>query len=216
MDKDLILRKVSEHYTEKIKTYGRTPMGVDWKDESGQITRFDQLLKIIDVSEGFSINEVGCGYGVLLHYMTSLKYKSFSYYGYDLSKAMVENAKVFLKEHAVHFSDVEYNVLQIDDLGDIEKADFTIASGIFNVKKDIDDKSWLDYILYSITLMFEKSNKGCAFNLVTNYVDKEKKDELYYADPCFFFDFCKKKFSRNVALLHDYNLFDFTILIRKY
>ena len=31
----------------------------------------------------------------------------------------------------------------------------------------------------------------------------------------FFFDFCKRNFSRNVALLHDYGLYDFTIIVRK-
>jgi hypothetical protein len=29
------------------------------------------------------------------------------------------------------------------------------------------------------------------------------------------FDICKRKFSRNVALLHDYGLYEFTILVRK-
>jgi hypothetical protein len=41
------------------------------------------------------------------------------------------------------------------------------------------------------------------------------KPELYYADPLFMFDHCKKKFSKNVALLHDYEEFDFTIIVRK-
>jgi len=41
------------------------------------------------------------------------------------------------------------------------------------------------------------------------------KDDLYYADPCYFFDYCKKKFSKNIALLHDYGLYEFTILVRK-
>ena len=39
------------------------------------------------------------------------------------------------------------------------------------------------------------------------------RDDLYYADPCFFFDHCMRRFSRRVALLHDYELFDFTMLV---
>ena len=38
---------------------------------------------------------------------------------------------------------------------------------------------------------------------------------LYYADPCALFDRCKRCYSRNVALLHDYDLYEFTILVRK-
>ena len=35
------------------------------------------------------------------------------------------------------------------------------------------------------------------------------------ADPAFFFDWCKRNFSRHVSLLHDYGLYEFTLLTRK-
>jgi hypothetical protein len=38
--------------------------------------------------------------------------------------------------------------------------------------------------------------------------------DLYYADPLFFFEHCRQRFSRRVALLHDYPLYEFTILVR--
>jgi hypothetical protein len=41
------------------------------------------------------------------------------------------------------------------------------------------------------------------------------RDNLYYADPFLLFDYCKKTYSRNVALLRDYGLYEFTLLIRK-
>ncbi len=54
-----------------------------------------------------------------------------------------------------------------------------------------------------------------GFNCLTSYSDPEKKrDELYYADPCALFDMCKRRYSRQVALLHDYGLYEFTILVR--
>jgi len=42
-----------------------------------------------------------------------------------------------------------------------------------------------------------------------------ERPDLYFGDPLLYFDFCKRNFSRNVALLHDYGLYDFTILVRK-
>ena len=39
--------------------------------------------------------------------------------------------------------------------------------------------------------------------------------DLYYADPLDLFDYCKRNFSKNVALLHDYRLYDFTLIVRK-
>ena len=53
-----------------------------------------------------------------------------------------------------------------------------------------------------------------AFNLLTNYVDY-KDEDLYYADPTYYFEYCKNQFSKNVSLLHDYDLFEWTIIIKK-
>ena len=39
--------------------------------------------------------------------------------------------------------------------------------------------------------------------------------DLYYADPCFLFDYCKRNFAKDVAILHDYSLYDFTLIVRK-
>ena len=51
---------------------------------------------------------------------------------------------------------------------------------------------------------------------VTSYSDPEfMRPDLYYADPRFLFDYCKRKLSRHVALLHDYGLYEFTVLVRQ-
>jgi hypothetical protein len=41
------------------------------------------------------------------------------------------------------------------------------------------------------------------------------RPDLYYGDPCALFDHCKRRYARNVAVLHDYGLYEFTILVRK-
>ena len=41
------------------------------------------------------------------------------------------------------------------------------------------------------------------------------RPDLYYADPCFLFDYCQRRYSRWVAVLHDYGLYEFTIVVRK-
>jgi hypothetical protein len=64
--------------------------------------------------------------------------------------------------------------------------------------------------------MHDKSRLGFAFNHLSSYSDKEyMQSYLYYADPLFLFDYCKKNFSKNVALIHDYGQYDFTIIVRK-
>ena len=60
------------------------------------------------------------------------------------------------------------------------------------------------------------SARGFAFNMLTKYSDAERmRSDLYYADPCFLFDYCKKRYARRVSLLHDYPLYEFTMIVRK-
>jgi hypothetical protein len=41
------------------------------------------------------------------------------------------------------------------------------------------------------------------------------RPELWYPDPAWAFDLCKRRYSKEVALLHDYGLYEFTMLVRR-
>jgi SAM-dependent methyltransferase len=203
-----ILENINHYYTDKIKIYGATPKGVDWNGEESQFIRFEQLSKIIN-KDIFSINDIGCGYGKYFEYLQN-RFLNFNYYGFDLSQEMIKNAKSLYSNKGGGF-------MQVDNLENIDKADYSVASGIFSVKLEHNESEWLSYILSTLEDMNEKSIKGFSFNMLTKYSDKEyMKDNLYYADPLFIFDYCKRNFSKQVALLHDYGLYEFTILIKKY
>ena len=59
------------------------------------------------------------------------------------------------------------------------------------------------------------ATKGFAFNALTSYSDADRRrDDLHYADPLHWFDYCKRSHSRFVTLLHDYPLYEFTLLVR--
>jgi hypothetical protein len=61
-----------------------------------------------------------------------------------------------------------------------------------------------------------RATRGFAFNALTRYSDVEKRrPDLYYADPLELFDRCKRRYSRFVTLLHDYPLYEFTIIVRR-
>ncbi len=95
-------------------------------------------------------------------------------------------------------------------------ADYSVASGIFNVRMDRSDSEWLAYLENTLDILDRTSRLGFAFNCLTSYSDEDKKrEDLYYADPCRLFDLCKRRYSRHVALLHDYGLYEFTLLVRK-
>ena len=201
-----ILTEVAAYYSTKLAEHGQSPRGVDWNGEESQFLRFEQLSKII-AEENFSVNDIGCGYGAMVGYFAK-HFRDFSYHGYDISADMVQAAREnwALAENA-HF----YCAARPE-----APADYSVASGIFNVRLGAPDDRWLDTIHETLDVMHEASHKGFAFNCLTSYSDAEKmRDYLYYADPCALFDFCKRRYSRHVALLHDYGLYEFTILVRK-
>lgn len=97
-----------------------------------------------------------------------------------------------------------------------QEVDYILASGIFNVRLGYDEESWQQYLLSTLEILNRRSKLGFAFNCLTAYSDSDKmQDYLYYADPCYLFDLCKRVYSKQVALLHDYGLYEFTILVRK-
>lgn len=202
-----ILSDIADYYSSKLAKHGETPSGVDWNGEESQVLRFDQLRKVISQPANFSLNDLGCGYGALYDFMT-LHYKDFTYNGFDVSRDMIRAAEVrFTNNPRLSFS-VAAKPSEMSDYG--------IASGIFNVRLSQSDYEWRSYLEATLEVLDRTSRLGFSFNCLTSYSDLDKKcDYLYYADPCTLFDLCKRRYSRNVSLLHDYGLYEFTILVRK-
>ena len=202
-----LFEEVACYYSEKLAEFGDTPRGVDWNGKESQFLRFKQLLKIVDTNSPFSLNDLGCGYGALLEYLNKGRL-DFRYIGYDISSAMIDTAKS-------RYSQIP-NVQFIKSSNIKEIADYCVASGIFNVKLNYSDNEWWEYLTTTLDMLHNTSHKGFAFNCLTLYSDAEKmRNYLYYADPCVLFDLCKRRYSRNVALLHDYGLYEFTIAVKK-
>jgi SAM-dependent methyltransferase len=207
MEFDQILRRTESYYSEKVKAHGPTARGVDWNSTESQILRFAQLLKVCDTSAPFSINDYGCGYGALATYLRSVG-SVFQYYGFDISAEMIVSANEL---HAGH-----NQITFVSDQALLPVADYTVASGIFNVKQDASDDDWHSYLLHTLHKLAEQSSRGFAFNLLTSYSDADRmRPDLYYGNPLELFDYCKQHFSRSVALLHDYPLYEFTIIVRQ-
>jgi SAM-dependent methyltransferase len=204
-----LLSSVASYYSQKLSVYGVTPAGVDWKGEASQALRFEQLAKILPHSlKQYSLNDLGCGYGALLDFLSPAKYPKIEYEGVDISDAMINAAC------ARHVGKPFANFYVGNSPTDIR--DFSIASGIFNVRLNMSNEKWLKYIKNTLDILDTYSKRGFAFNCLTIYSDiVHMRSDLYYADPLVLFDLCKNRYSKNVALLHDYDLYEFTILVRK-
>jgi SAM-dependent methyltransferase len=201
---------ITRFYSDHLSGHGDSSQGVGWKNDAAQEIRFIQLLKVINVKSGFSINDLGCGTGKLFTFLTSNDFEPSRYYGYDILPEMVDSARIKLS------NDRRVSLEVIESASQMSNAEYSVCSGIFNVKYEATEADWLHNILSTLDAMNEKSVRGFSFNLLTKYSDKEfMQDHLYYADPLFMFDYCKRNHAKNVALLHDYDQYDFTIIVRK-
>lgn len=202
-------KKLNQYFTEKLETYGPTAKGVDYNGPEAQALRFEVLARIIDPSSPFTVIDYGCGYGALFDFLKSKNWQ-FEYYGVDLIEKMV------LAARETHSDDP--NAHFTTDESELPVADYLIAASVFNIKMDCSYDEWQKMVMETLPRMNALCSKGFSFDMLTRYSDPDRmaaRPDLFYADPLFFFDFCKRNFSRNVALLHDYGLYDFTILVRK-
>jgi SAM-dependent methyltransferase len=207
---DPLLDKVAHYYSDRVQAHGCTARGVDWNSPESQQLRFAQLLKICDppaaADAPLVLNDYGCGYGALVDYLLAQGY-TFRYCGFDIAEEMLARAR----EQYGTRSDCTF----VSSATALPQAAYTLASGIMNVKLDTPTAEWQDYVLHTLHQMAEHSQQGFAFNMLTSYSDAEyMRPDLFYADPLWLFDYCKQHFSRYVALLHDYPLYEFTMLVR--
>jgi SAM-dependent methyltransferase len=199
--------EIAAYYSDKLAAHGQSPRGVDWNGEEGQILRFRQLLKIIDRPGAISINDLGCGYGALYEFLAS-EWPDVAYVGADISESMVEAARERFKGRP----NARFIKSSVPDC----ISDYGVASGIFNVRMGRTNAEWQVYLEATLDQIDRTSRLGFAFNCLTSYSDVDRmRSDLHYADPCRLFDLCKRRYSKNVALNHDYGLYEFTILVRK-
>lgn len=197
---------VRDYYARTLETHGPTPRGTDWNSHAGQVLRFDRLLQLCDRTRPYGLVDLGCGYGALLDHLRS-EGDDVTYRGIDVCESMIDAARAL---HPGEPASTFASGATTD-----EPADYVVASGIFNVKQRTPDGIWHDYILETLGEMARMATRGFAFNLLTSYGDPDRRrPDLHYADPCRFFDVCQRRFSRHVSLLHDYGLYEFTILVR--
>jgi len=202
---DEFVRQSAEYYAGKLKEHGPGHRGVDWNSRESQCLRFEQLLKICG-PEFVDVNDYGCGYGALAEYLAE-RGVPFRYCGYDAAPEMIEAA---LARHAN-----DPRCLFVADRSAVTKRPFTVASGVFYVKQQATTPDWWAYVRGALDDLAALSETGFAFNLLTSYSDADRRrPDLFYASPEDVFHYCIARFSRHIAVLHDYPLYEFTVLVR--
>ena len=200
---------IAEYYTSKVTRFGATPPGVDWTCVPTQELRFVQLLKICPSANPLSINDLGCGYGALLAYLQRRHPdRQLDYLGIDLSAAMIRRARGLWRGLAQTRFIIGHAIPRV--------ADFTIASGIFNVQLDQSRNDWELFIAETCRHMHEGSTLGYAVNFVrTPPAGHPIRQGLYTTEPALWANYCAEQFGAVTEIIDGYGLREFTLLVRR-
>ncbi|MBC7810368.1 MAG: methyltransferase domain-containing protein [Burkholderiales bacterium] len=212
--RDNVLNSLERHFTNRVEEYGASHGAVDWGSTFRQQLAFRQMLRILEnpataeIAQGFSLLDYGCGYGALLPYLKQRGFNFGAYTGYDMVVAMIDSARNT-------FSEIADSTFTTDE-PNLTPVDYVIGSGLISLRLDNEAAAWGEHVLRMLDRLWSLSAKGLAFNSLTSYSDTDKmRADLYYPDPRMLFDYCKTHFSKQVALLHDYGVYEFTILVRR-
>lgn len=203
-----LLEFVSRVYTYRINECGPVANGVFWKDSDGQVLRLELLLQTVaqeDLNGPITINDLGCGYGALFDLIKNEPMMRGGHYiGYDISPEMVAAAKTRCNDTRATF---------IVSPVATEVADYSFVSGTYNMSMGANAALWTHYIKTSLDMLWKKTAKTLAFNLL-DAAEPHKLDDLFYADRRTFLEHALT-LSPEVEIIDDYPLNEFTIVVRR-
>ena len=197
-------------YNKRFKKYGPNPEGSYWLSAHRQNLRFDvifeQVIKYRN-KEGFSIGDIGCGYGALLPYIEN-KYCSekINYSGYDISKELIDYCRKNYHQNWVKFFRGSRPVKDVD---------FCVISGAFNLSATKIYSAWEDHIFQTLSDCWQKTDIALVFNLQTSDTPHISKGSIFYGDKQVIANRCNSLFG-NTSHLHISQLpHDTTFIIKR-
>jgi SAM-dependent methyltransferase len=198
---------VREYYDATIAQHGPVPAGVDWLDLRTQRLRFSRLLRVVPqghAGRSFSLNDFGCGYGALLDFVAEkLPASVVDYCGIDLAPGMIRHAR------SLH-PGARFTCAQRSP----RTADYTVASGVFNVRLENDDKAWGRYVRDTLRHFVRTSTRGIAVDFLAPRPSwSHGSGALFRPDPQPLVHFLENLGAR-VTLDADYGLPEFTLLAK--
>jgi len=199
---------ITEYYTGKVKKFGATPLGVDWTCVATQQMRFVQLLRLCDFASPFSLNDLGCGYGALLSYLDWRHADcAVDYLGVDLSQAMLTRARRLWRDRS--------NVSFAHGHASPRLADYSIASGIFNVQLDQPRDLWERFVVATLDQLHGSSRRGFSVNFMRAPPDgAPDRQGVYSTVPQRWADYCAAQFAAATEVIEGYGLREFTLIVR--
>ena len=204
---DAKYKSIVQHYESCLAQHGDSHMGVDWPNIEDANKRYQVMLELVrEKNHKVSLLDFGCGASHLFEYMVTNSFSNFIYSGLDASSSFCElSAKKFPNNQYICLDALEQSEL-------LPQFDYIVMNGVFTEKRELDFDEMFDYFKKMVRIVFEKSRKGIAFNVMAKAVDWER-DDLFHLPMDKLADFLTKEISRNFIIRNDYGLYEYTTYV---
>ncbi|MFL0352406.1 class I SAM-dependent methyltransferase [Xanthomarina sp. GH4-25] len=204
-------KKIIAHYENCLNTHGDTHLGMDWPNISDAQKRYGIMLDLMRFkkeSQEVSLLDFGCGTSHLYQYMLEHTFSKVTYSGLDITKKFVNLAQEKYPENTYYQLDV------LKDASKLPSFDYIVCNGVFTEKRELTFEAMWAYMQQLLLVLFNKADKGIAFNVMSKAVDWERWD-LFHLSTDLLIDFMTKQLSRNFIIRNDYGLYEYTVYIYK-
>lgn len=197
-----VLAEVAAVYHCTLEEYGPVANGVAWGSGESQHRQFEILTSSVDRARPLTVNDIGCGYGALFDYLDA-HFRLEGYCGTDICEAMVDAAAARVKDPRARF---------IQSAMPVTAADWSFASGTFNISASADDGIWRRLTEDVLRAMARLSHLGFAFNLLR---PERRDDFLWGAEPEPWQRFCQDELGGRTTLIDSADSDQWSLLVRR-
>jgi SAM-dependent methyltransferase len=199
-------QNIIEYFEQCLAQHGDSHEGVNYQGRQAQYQRFEILAALASLG-GKALLDVGCGLGHFYDFLQEHGSAPRLYKGVDITPGMITRARERHPELEFSLEDILATPPPPEPL-----YDYVICCGLFHLRGDNSEAQWQQFTEMMIERAYQYARYGLAFNMMTDQVDY-RLDRHYYANPGYFFNYCRQNLSRRVCLRHDYPLYDFTIYV---
>lgn len=201
---------IVSHYESCLEQHGDTHLGVDWPNKEDAITRYRVMLEVIkqDNAGGIRLLDFGCGASHLYEYILKQNIRNIEYSGLDLSEEFIQLSRNKFPANNYYCLDI------LEEGSSIPSFDYVIMNGVFTEKRELSFSEMFSYFKQVLSTIFDKTNVGIAFNVMSKHVDWERED-LFHLPFDTLADFLTQELTRNFVIRNDYGLYEYTTYVYK-
>jgi cyclopropane fatty-acyl-phospholipid synthase-like methyltransferase len=197
--------KIAKHYDDCYKQHGNNHLGVDWPNYEDTLKRHQVMFDLVKYEDS-TLLDFGCGLGHFYEWIKTNQ-KQVHYSGLDINENFYNSCKTKFPSQTFYHLDIFKD-------NNLPNFDYITINGVFTEKLELTQEEMWGFFTSVISKLWEKCNKGIAFNLMSKHVDWERED-LFHVGLDELGWYLKDNLSRNFVIRNDYKLYEYTTYVYK-